>query len=247
MTRTLCILVAGMLAAACGRGPAGGPAASNKLLIVGYDREPDTLNRFSTHILEDIQTCVIEGLTITDDHMTIQPLLAAEVPTLANNGVTLRQGRRDGRHLAPASRHQLARRHAAVVRGRQVHGGRDQRSVLQPGEHRRLRSDLLGRHSRSAHCGRPLPRGLRALRAAIHARPVAEARAAGTRHRSSDGLQPVAARHRSVPRGRVEERRIHPAGAGAQLLARRPVPEDRADPLPLRRQHQHPDQPAEER
>ena len=45
-------------------------AASNELLIVGYDREPDTLNRFSTHILEDIQTCVIEGLTITDEHMT---------------------------------------------------------------------------------------------------------------------------------------------------------------------------------
>ena len=34
---------------------------SNDLLIVGYDREPDTLNRFSTHILEDIQTCVVEG------------------------------------------------------------------------------------------------------------------------------------------------------------------------------------------
>ena len=54
-----------MLAAACGRGPAGGPAASNKLLIVGYDREPDTLNRFSTHILEDIQTCVDRR---ADDH-----------------------------------------------------------------------------------------------------------------------------------------------------------------------------------
>jgi hypothetical protein len=34
---------------------------SNDLLIVGYDREPDTLNRFSTHILEYIQTCVVEG------------------------------------------------------------------------------------------------------------------------------------------------------------------------------------------
>ena len=206
MTRTLCILVAGMLAAACGRGPAGGPAASNKLLVVGYDREPDTLNRFSTHILEDIQTCVIEGLTITDDHMSIQPLLAAEVPTLANSGVALRKDGGMDVTWQPASRHQLARWHAAVVRGREVHGGRDQRSVLQPGEHRRLRSDLLGRHARSPHRGRPLPGGLRALRAAIHARPAAEARAAGTRHRSGDGLQPVAARHRSVPRGRMEER-----------------------------------------
>jgi peptide/nickel transport system substrate-binding protein len=73
----------------CGR-PARTPGASNDLLIVGYDREPDTLNRFSTHILEDIQTCVIEGLTITDEKMNIVPLLAAEVPTLANGGVTLR-------------------------------------------------------------------------------------------------------------------------------------------------------------
>ena len=68
----------------CGRGP------TNDLLIVGYDREPDTLNRFSTHILEDIQTCVIEGLTITDDKMNVVPLLAAEVPSLANGGVVLR-------------------------------------------------------------------------------------------------------------------------------------------------------------
>lgn len=73
----------------CGGGsPAPGP--SNELLIVGYDREPDMLNRFGTHILEDIQTCVIEGLTITDDEMNVVPLLASEVPTLENGGVRLR-------------------------------------------------------------------------------------------------------------------------------------------------------------
>jgi len=60
------------------------------LLIIGYDREPDTLNRFSTHILEDIQTAVVEGLTITDEKMNILPLLASEVPTVENGGVTLR-------------------------------------------------------------------------------------------------------------------------------------------------------------
>jgi len=73
----------------CSRGPIT-PPPSNELLIVGYDREPDTLNRFSTHILEDIQTCVIEGLTITDEHMNVVPLLASEVPTLQNGGVRLR-------------------------------------------------------------------------------------------------------------------------------------------------------------
>ncbi len=64
--------------------------ATNALLIVGYDREPDTMNRFSTHILEDIQSCIIEGLVTTDEAMRVVPLLAAEVPTIANGGVTLR-------------------------------------------------------------------------------------------------------------------------------------------------------------
>ena len=90
MIRVLCLLLSAMLAGACARSSTG-PAPSNELLIVGYDREPDTLNRFSTHILEDIQTCVIEGLTITDDKMNIIPLLAAEVPTLENKSVVLRQ------------------------------------------------------------------------------------------------------------------------------------------------------------
>jgi peptide/nickel transport system substrate-binding protein len=77
-------------APACARRSSAIPP-SNDLLIVGYDREPDTLNRFSTHILEDIQTCVVEGLTTTDERMTVVPLLATDVPTLQNNGVRLRQ------------------------------------------------------------------------------------------------------------------------------------------------------------
>jgi peptide/nickel transport system substrate-binding protein len=64
---------------------------SNDLLIIGYDREPDTLNRFSTHILEDIQSCIVEGLTTTDEQMRVVPLLAREVPTIENRGVQLRQ------------------------------------------------------------------------------------------------------------------------------------------------------------
>jgi peptide/nickel transport system substrate-binding protein len=76
-------------AAGC-RGRSATAAPSNDLLIVGYDREPDTLNRFSTHILEDIQTCIVEGLTTTDEQMQVVPLLAAAVPTVENHGVTLR-------------------------------------------------------------------------------------------------------------------------------------------------------------
>ncbi|HEY7567120.1 MAG TPA: peptide ABC transporter substrate-binding protein [Gemmatimonadaceae bacterium] len=66
------------------------PGPSNDLLIVGYDREPDTMNRFSTHILEDIQSCVVEGLVTTDEEMRIVPLLAVDVPTFENGGVKLR-------------------------------------------------------------------------------------------------------------------------------------------------------------
>jgi peptide/nickel transport system substrate-binding protein len=66
------------------------PEATNDLLVVGYDREPDTLNRFSTHILEDIETCIVEGLVTTDEEMRVIPLLATEVPTLDNGGVVLR-------------------------------------------------------------------------------------------------------------------------------------------------------------
>ena len=83
-------LAAVATAAAGCRGRSAAVAPSNDLLIVGYDREPDTLNRFSTHILEDIQTCIVEGLTTTDEQMRVVPLLATDVPTVENDGVTLR-------------------------------------------------------------------------------------------------------------------------------------------------------------
>ena len=87
--RLVALVVAVAAAAGC-RGRSSGAEPSNDLLIVGYDREPDTLNRFSTHILEDIQSCIVEGLTTTDEHMRVVPLLAAEVPTIENGGVRVR-------------------------------------------------------------------------------------------------------------------------------------------------------------
>ena len=87
MRRLLCC--AALALVACGK-DAGRTGPSNDLLIVGYDREPDTMNRYATHILEDIQTCVIEGLVTTDERMNVVPVLAADVPTLANGGVVLR-------------------------------------------------------------------------------------------------------------------------------------------------------------
>lgn len=87
MKRLVVVALLGL--GACGQG-AGRTGPTNALLIVGYDREPDTMNRYATHILEDIQTCVIEGLVTTDEKMNVVPVLASEVPTLANGGVILR-------------------------------------------------------------------------------------------------------------------------------------------------------------
>lgn len=89
---TLCLALVTSIAGIAGcRGRARGAQPSNDLLIIGYDREPDTLNRFSTHILEDIQSCIVEGLTTTDDQMRVVPLLAQEVPTVENGGVRMRE------------------------------------------------------------------------------------------------------------------------------------------------------------
>lgn len=92
MGRHATLLGAFALGSCSGEGTSGGRGSgpSNELLVVGYDREPDTLNRFSTHILEDVQACVIEGLVTNDEQMNVIPVLATEVPTLANGGVTLR-------------------------------------------------------------------------------------------------------------------------------------------------------------
>ena len=79
---------------ACGTaeksGGGSGGGATNDLLIVGYDREPDTMNRYATHILEDIQSCVVEGLVTNDETMQIVPVLAREIPTVENGSVVLR-------------------------------------------------------------------------------------------------------------------------------------------------------------
>ena len=85
------ITLLALIASCSGKSRRTGP--SDALLVVGYDREPDTMNRYSTHILEDIQSCVIEGLVTADEKGNVVPVLAAELPTRENGEVTLR---RDG-------------------------------------------------------------------------------------------------------------------------------------------------------
>ena len=80
------LAVCGLLTACGGGARSATTPASNELLIIGYDREPDTMNRYATHILEDIESCVVEGLVTNDEQMRIIPLLAASIPTLENGG-----------------------------------------------------------------------------------------------------------------------------------------------------------------
>ena len=78
--------------AACGKdAPRAAATGTSDLLTIGYDREPDTMNRYATHILEDIESCVVEGLVTNDEKLNIVPVLASEVPTTANGGVVLRK------------------------------------------------------------------------------------------------------------------------------------------------------------
>jgi len=87
--RFLLVSALALALVACGKERAR-PTASTDLLTIGYDREPDTMNRYATHILEDIESCVVEGLVTNDEKMNIVPVLALEVPTTANGGVTIR-------------------------------------------------------------------------------------------------------------------------------------------------------------
>ena len=204
------------------------------------------MNRFSTHILEDIQSCVVEGLTITDEKMNIVPLLAAEMPTLENGGVTLRPD--GGMDVTWKLRPGVKWHDGTPLTSADVKFTVDAINDpgLQPGEHRRLRPHRL--------VDTPDP-----LTAVVHYNEVyapyemqffrgmlPKHVLAGPRHRSRERLQPQPARHRPVP---VAEWKT-----GEYILLER-VPNTGAAPnirrstaaLPVRRQHEHAHQPAEER
>ena len=58
-------------------------------LVVGLPYDVDTLNVYSTGFLGDVQAAVVEGLLVPDEHARYVPVLALEVPTLANGGIRL--------------------------------------------------------------------------------------------------------------------------------------------------------------
>lgn len=68
--------------------PAGEPQYGGTV-VVAYTAEPDTMNVYSTHLLADVQNCMIEGLLVPNQDMEYEPVLAKEVPTLENGLIKL--------------------------------------------------------------------------------------------------------------------------------------------------------------
>jgi peptide/nickel transport system substrate-binding protein len=82
----------------------GPPPVYGGTLTVGLYYDVDTLNVYVTAALGDIEAAVVEGLVAPDERAHYVPVLATEVPTLANGGIALA---RDGKamrvtyHLRP--------------------------------------------------------------------------------------------------------------------------------------------------
>jgi peptide/nickel transport system substrate-binding protein len=62
-------------------------------LTIGLTYDVDTLNVYSTGFLGDVQAAVVEGLLAPDSKARYVPVLALEVPTLANGGIKLLDGK----------------------------------------------------------------------------------------------------------------------------------------------------------
>jgi len=67
---------------------------ADNTLNVGLTFDIDTLNVYSTGFLGDVQAAVVEGLVAPDERARLVPVLALDVPTLANGGITLTDGGR---------------------------------------------------------------------------------------------------------------------------------------------------------
>lgn len=61
--------------------------------VIAFDKEPDTLNPYATHVLAAKEIDVVEGFHITNDKMEYIPRLVQRVPTVSNAGVTMTAGK----------------------------------------------------------------------------------------------------------------------------------------------------------
>lgn len=79
----------GGLAATAALGACRRATSDPNTLTAGLTYDIDTLNVYSTGFLGDVQAAVVEGLVAPDTHARYVPVLALEVPTLANRGIVL--------------------------------------------------------------------------------------------------------------------------------------------------------------
>ena len=68
--------------------PAGPPKGGT--LRVNYGAEIDNLNVFTSQFLTDIELGVVEGLIVSNDKNEYIPVLAKQIPTVANGGIKTR-------------------------------------------------------------------------------------------------------------------------------------------------------------
>src|SRR5260221_10118557 len=100
-------LGAGMMAALLAGGLAGTPLQAQTrggTLSIGLPYDIDTLNVYTTGFLGDVQAATVEGLVAPDAHAKYVPVLATDVPTVANGGIELLDGGKRMRvtyHLRP--------------------------------------------------------------------------------------------------------------------------------------------------
>jgi peptide/nickel transport system substrate-binding protein len=99
-TRLCCATVALVVHAACVRIETGAPASNGDRLIVGTIREPTTLNPLLLEgfVAGYLDALVFSNLTAYDAAGNIAPMVARDVPTKANGGISA-DGRRVTYHL----------------------------------------------------------------------------------------------------------------------------------------------------
>src|SRR3990172_3345689 len=62
-------------------------------VVVAFDKEPDTLNPYSTNTLSAKELNVVEGFHVTNDNMQHVPRIVQRVPSLTNAGLTMTAGK----------------------------------------------------------------------------------------------------------------------------------------------------------
>jgi len=87
----LAVAVTAMLVTMGVPGVVGAPRDDE--VVVAFDKEPDTLNPYSTNTLSAKELNVVEGFHVTNDNMQHVPRIVQRVPSLTNAGLTMTAGK----------------------------------------------------------------------------------------------------------------------------------------------------------